>query len=267
MKKESEKSLEYYAMLLTREFGHWDHLYANGGHDPFHADGMNLNLTRNHILSYKRRIEELAHEDENPTLFPFQFPDIYYRKTPDEVSYDYMAKPEEIRARALSQFALYEQDPHFQYILAHYKEAFPSGDSRSTKEAGLSFGKFGGLSRYQKCIEEDDLISMRRNFYEPYELKAIRWAEAADELRRYLSKDLTAIPTTCLNKSVGSQDSFVPSEQKEAKSFGTPEPDDCVADTNNRTSLDQVIQDAYHRSQRPSSHQHSEKQLSLFERE
>ena len=35
---------------LEREFRHWDDLYHHGGYDPFYADGMNLNLTRNHII-------------------------------------------------------------------------------------------------------------------------------------------------------------------------------------------------------------------------
>lgn len=211
--------------------------------------------------------ELIAQEIDEPTLFPCQFPDIYYRKTPDKVSYDYMAKPDEIRTRARSQFALYEKDPNFRYILAHCKEAFPNGETRATKEAGLSFGLIAGLSRFQKCIEEDDLIAMRRNFYEPYEQKAIRWAEAAEKLRTYLSVNPITTTTVPITDSYQrSHDLSASPQQNQNQSLDSPSTVSVTASCE-KPSLEQMIQAAQPRNPQIPSHQHIEKQLSLFSKE
>lgn len=44
-----------------------------------------MNLTRNHILSYKREIREICEENN------FTLPEEYYLSTPPEVDDDYMA--------------------------------------------------------------------------------------------------------------------------------------------------------------------------------
>ena len=43
---------------LEKAYAQWESLYLQGGSDPFYADGVNLNLVRNHILYFKRQIEE-----------------------------------------------------------------------------------------------------------------------------------------------------------------------------------------------------------------
>lgn len=190
MKGNRELALAKLSRELTASFSCWETLYQNGGSDPFWPDGVNLNLVRNHIIYYKHQMEDLLKENEESlTLFPIQYPDIYYRDTPGTVDPNFMAKADEIRSRANEQFALYNQDANFQYILAHHSEAFPKGETKATKQAGLSPGKTGGFYRFEKCILEDDLVSMRRNFREDYAKKAERWAVYANELRVYLSSD------------------------------------------------------------------------------
>ena len=41
---------------LKKAYAQWESLYKQGGSDPFYADGVNLNLVRNHILYFKRHI-------------------------------------------------------------------------------------------------------------------------------------------------------------------------------------------------------------------
>lgn len=50
--------IEEYAAQIVREIGHWNYILENGCNDPFWPDGTNLNLTRNHIISYKREIAD-----------------------------------------------------------------------------------------------------------------------------------------------------------------------------------------------------------------
>lgn len=70
---------------IVREIAVWKHLQEFGGNDPFWADGCNMNLTRNHILSYKREIREIC-EENNLAL-----PEEYYLPTPPEVPNQYMS--------------------------------------------------------------------------------------------------------------------------------------------------------------------------------
>nr|WP_304100552.1 hypothetical protein [Mitsuokella multacida] len=43
-----------------REFERWQDIFAHGCSDPFWPDGCNLNLTRNHILSVLRDLQDLG---------------------------------------------------------------------------------------------------------------------------------------------------------------------------------------------------------------
>ena len=184
----NERSIAELAADLEREFQHWEHIKEFGGSDPFYADGMGLNLTRNHIISMKKTMEQqIERENHDLTLFPASLPDIYYRETPPEMPYDYMARADEIRARAAEQLALYEQDPNFVWLNDHYKEVFSRGETRETKDAGLYPGQCAGLSRSRWCVEHDDLIEMRRLFRESYEVKSERWAETAAKMKAYLA--------------------------------------------------------------------------------
>ena len=83
---------------LEQSHEHWKDLYEHGGFGPSWADGVNLNLVRNHMLYYKGKIEELYPEEKRP--------DIYYEAVPDEVDNDYMARKDEILDIAV---ALYER--------------------------------------------------------------------------------------------------------------------------------------------------------------
>ena len=54
----TKKQQEDYAAELQKSFERWEHINVNGGNDPTWSDGCNMNLVHNHILNYKRKIEE-----------------------------------------------------------------------------------------------------------------------------------------------------------------------------------------------------------------
>ena len=86
MKKNTpEQQLKLLCSLIIRERATWTFINENGCNDPFWPDGCNLNLTRNHIISYKRAIAELC-EKTGMTL-----PEEYFLKVPPEVDDNYMA--------------------------------------------------------------------------------------------------------------------------------------------------------------------------------
>ena len=85
MKKNTpEQQLKLLCSLIIRERAAWTFINENGCNDPFWPDGCNLNLTRNHIISYKRAIAELC-EKTGMTL-----PEEYFLKVPSEVDDNYM---------------------------------------------------------------------------------------------------------------------------------------------------------------------------------
>ena len=177
---------------LEREFKHWDTLYHHGSYDPFYADGMGLNLTRNHIIRCKQLMEELAGNQE-ASLFGSVFPEIYYKETPPEVDYHYMANPEAIRARAKEQISLYEQDESFQYLLSIKDTVFPNNqETKETKEAHLPYFQVLRLQHYNKSYEDDDLVAMRRDFYVDYDRLKEDWVRYAEEIKSFLAREKTA---------------------------------------------------------------------------
>lgn len=84
-RKTPEQSVQELCMDIRREIAHWIDLNENGGYDPFYPDGVNMNLTRNHVVYEKRQIVELCVEHGIP------FPEELYLPIPPEVDDYYMA--------------------------------------------------------------------------------------------------------------------------------------------------------------------------------
>jgi len=144
-----KKKQEDYEKALSDSFDRWNYLYQKGGQDPFYSDGVNLNLVRNHIIYYKRQIEE--------TMKPEQYPDIYNRETPPEVSMDYMANPDEIRAAAEKTLSVLSGDTNYKYL----KEKFYQLSPKERAETGL-VNIMGYLRHLSNAMKEDDLVTLRR---------------------------------------------------------------------------------------------------------
>lgn len=87
MKKEKtlEQMLKEECQELLKEIESWKNICENGCSDPFWPDGTNMNLTRNHIIYHKTKIEGLC------IIMALSFPSEYYIPTPPEVSNYYMA--------------------------------------------------------------------------------------------------------------------------------------------------------------------------------
>ena len=84
-KKTPEQELKEICESILSERNHWNYINEYGCNDPFWPDGCNLNLTRNHIISYRKEIEMLCEEHELP------LPEEYYYKIPPVVDDNYMA--------------------------------------------------------------------------------------------------------------------------------------------------------------------------------
>lgn len=159
-----------YIEELAERFDRWDEIYQNGCHDPSWSDGVNLNLIRNHILYYKKAIEESMKDNA--------LPDIYYRETPPEVDNSYIAREEEIRQNAKQTLAAFENNPDIQYIKK--KMCFVDGEFLKKNSVVAVMGYETAL---KTAIETDDLITMRR--YEHAEFYMDSFKTCADKLRAY----------------------------------------------------------------------------------
>ena len=122
---------------LEKAYAQWESLYKQGGSDPFYADGVNLNLVRNHILYFKRQIEETQPLYKNTELFQ--------RELPPQVEDGYA-------------LASYKADPYYQYLLHHWEELDDAGLKKTSIRAVLNYAH-----SLETAIQEDDLVTMRRH--------------------------------------------------------------------------------------------------------
>lgn len=86
MKKDKVKQeWDEHRTNIVKECAIWENLRVRGGQDPFYPDGVNMNLTKNHVIYAKRCLREMAAEHG------WELPDEYYLQTPPEVDDGYMA--------------------------------------------------------------------------------------------------------------------------------------------------------------------------------
>ena len=83
--KTPEQELKELREDIIRERNHWNYINEHGCNDPFWPDGCNLNLTRNHIIADRKRIEMICEESALP------LPEEYYYQIPPVVDDNYMA--------------------------------------------------------------------------------------------------------------------------------------------------------------------------------
>lgn len=84
MKETPEQIINKCVNSIVKEIARWKYIQEHGCNDPFWPDGCNMNLTRNHIISYKYDIQETCEENHIP------LPEGYYLPTPPEVDDSYM---------------------------------------------------------------------------------------------------------------------------------------------------------------------------------
>jgi len=146
-----KKPPEDFAALIQREYDVWEHYNVHGGSDPHYADGVNMNLIRNHILYYRRQIEETINN-------PQDYPAIYHREPPPKVDRDYMARKEEIKAAAVTALAQYKSDENYLYLCRRLPRLPPKQRDSCNAEYLLQAVAF-----LEKSIAEGDYVEMRRH--------------------------------------------------------------------------------------------------------
>ncbi len=170
-KKNSEDPLEE----LEKAYARWQYLYDHGGQDPSWPDGVNLNLVRNHICYYKKRIE-----DEYPL---YEIHELYQRELPPEIDNSYVARADVIREHARQSLQIYLADPNYQYLLRHRDDLSPKAQKETSIAAVLNYA--AGL---KAAIERDDLVAMRRHEYPDRYLDS--FACCAQEVRQILEDEV-----------------------------------------------------------------------------
>lgn len=138
-----------FAAALENSFARWDFIHEHGCSDPFWADGVNMNLVRNHIMYYKQQLSEEA------TLF--LLPKAYYREVPPEVDNNYMARPDEIRQNAARSMQIIDADENLKFVQqqsVHLTE-------KQLKQLCIP-AILGYAENLRRAISEDDLLTMRR---------------------------------------------------------------------------------------------------------
>ncbi|MCI9092426.1 MAG: hypothetical protein HFF36_01375 [Coprobacillus sp.] len=145
MEKEKIELVE----ILEERFQHYEEVLENGCDDPLWADGLNLNLIRNHIIIAKRNIEEEFSIDE--------YPDVYYKKTPEKINDDYMVKADEIREKAKEVLMMFRSYPH----LHELESASYYLDKNQLVNTGIE-GALCLIKNLDEAMKEDNLVGMRR---------------------------------------------------------------------------------------------------------
>ena len=176
-RKKENLAEEYnaYTKRLEESFRQWDELKKNGSQDPFYADGVNMNLVRNHIIYDKGELERIC----KASLF--KLPDIYYEETPEEVPMDFMARPEEIRRNSLRTLNTLQSHPDYKYLVS-LRSMAEGLDKKSVLRNAVLCG-ISVVELLNIVTKEDDLVTLRR--YENTERQVeniTRQAEKAREL-------------------------------------------------------------------------------------
>lgn len=162
------KKKENYEDMLKERFTHWEETYKHGCKDPFWPDGVNLNLIRNHIIYAKRQLEQ-----EYPAG---NYPDLYYRETPQKVEDSYMARSDEIKTNAVNILKAYQKNTNYKYLKENVDRLTKEEQKQLCIHAVLGYVE--GLKHY---INTGDLVGMRRHETPNGYIRSIK--ECADKVR------------------------------------------------------------------------------------
>lgn len=134
---------------LEDSFRCWDEKILSGGSDPYFSDGQDLNLLRNHIIHAKYNIRESG-----------ELPEIYHRKTPEELPEHFMVQAEKIYWTAVNILRQCRDDADYQYLCG--LELDPK------MEKGLEIrNALKNIRELEDAIRKQDFVIMRRHYYLP----------------------------------------------------------------------------------------------------
>jgi len=95
MKTLPETEMQAYAKKIRYSIERWKSHKENGCSDPGYPDGTNMNLLRNHVIYYKRKMDELHAKEK--TALPLE----RYLPTMPYVDPNWFAKPKTERAQRI----------------------------------------------------------------------------------------------------------------------------------------------------------------------
>lgn len=149
-KKSPEDTVEHLSKELMDNLYRWYRLKSFGGDDPFWTDGCNMQLVRNHIISYKCQIKQICNDNNLP------LPPEYNVQTPPEVPFNYMSCEKDIINNAMNSLNQYLNDENYQWLLkCNLTEKMKKQvyyDTIINYPIGL-----------KKAIDDVDLVVMRRH--------------------------------------------------------------------------------------------------------
>ena len=135
---------------LQKSYDRWNSIYENGGSDPTWSDGVNLALLRNHIIFWKKQIEK-----EEPVLMDNE---AYLRPLPPEISKDYMAHPDAIRADAAKALHSYKENEDYMFLTRVSSYLSKKEKAEVHYDAVLNY-----VCGLEQAIAEDDLVYQRHH--------------------------------------------------------------------------------------------------------
>ena len=172
--KKLEDELKKLVPILEGRYERWHTIRTEGCFDTFYTDGSNMNLVRNHILNYRKRIIEICEK------LGIDLPAVCTWAVPIEVSKDYMANADQIRRIAKDTLPMFESNPDYIALKSF-------GRMLSEKQrAQISYDNIMGYVRRLKiALERDNLVDMRlyvqnQNHYLESFASCLKQAQAID---------------------------------------------------------------------------------------
>ena len=149
-----EEQLLQLSKECANYFERWNDLYENGGQDPFWEDGVNLNLTRNHILYTQNEMKRICGE------IGYFMPEICTKEPPPVVDNKYIARKDFIFATARKVLAELQQNTDY-LALAEINDKLT--DEQKKKISYRTVVAY--VSNLEQAIANEDYILMRRYLY------------------------------------------------------------------------------------------------------
>lgn len=156
--KQGKERLEELIKQCENSFTSWNEIHSNGCRDPNWADGVNLNLVRNHIIYEQKEIERLCEEQD------LEKPPILLRGVPEKISNDYVANKEQILSDGQKFLEQILADPTYQEFNSIYRLLSPT-----QKEYHLFKRLVNEICRLKIGLEKKDAVLVRIFLYRQQE--------------------------------------------------------------------------------------------------
>lgn len=109
--QETARAIKSIELTLNVYYKQWDDVFNNGDPTSDECDGQILSHIRNLIIYNKKKLEYLI---DNTSL---NYPDVYFKETPQEVSKYYVVNRQEVTVKAKEALKTYEQSEDFTSLL------------------------------------------------------------------------------------------------------------------------------------------------------